>query len=282
MKTGVKTALYILVAVSGLAGFSACGNIPKKNSSESDTAREHVRNSNDHNPDMRNIGHLKKLFREKAVEEIADRVVYPLKRESPIPDVKNATELKRRFGEIFDSYLIGIIANSNTDQWSEMGWRGIMLDDGILWVDSEGKITAVNYQSEYEQQLFRKFTAEEKSKLYPALQPDFEKTHLKFRTKNYLVRIDKLSSGTYRYACWKKENPESTKPDLVLENGTFRVDGSGGNQVVTFRNKNYEYKVFRNVLDSPGTPEVSLVVEKDGREILSEGGKPEEGSVRSE
>lgn len=282
MEARIKAALYMLVILSGLTGFSACGHMPKKNSSESDASREQIQNSNAQDPDMRNIGHLQQLFQEKAIEEIACRINYPLKRESPIPDVQNATELKRRFDEIFDPYLIGIIANSNIDQWSKVGWRGIMLDDGILWVDTEAKITAVNYQGEYEKELARKLTNEEKSKLYPALQPDFERTYLKFETKNYSVRIDKLLDGTYRYTCWKKESPESTKPDLILGNGVFHYEGNGGNEVITFINGNYKYKVFRNVLASQGTPEVSLVVEKGGREILSEGGKPEDSLPQSE
>ena len=49
------------------------------------------------------------LFRQKAVDEISENIVYPLKRTSPIPSVENAEELNERFDSIFDEDLISII-----------------------------------------------------------------------------------------------------------------------------------------------------------------------------
>lgn len=60
----------------------------------------------------------------------------------------------------------------------------------------------------------------------------------------------------------KKENPESTKPDLVLENGKIEFSGSGGNHVITFKNNIYEYKVFHNKIAASGIADITLVVEK--------------------
>ena len=35
-----------------------------------------------------------------------------------------------------------------------MGWRGIMLNDGVLWMEnSDGIITAVNHQTDIEKKL---------------------------------------------------------------------------------------------------------------------------------
>ena len=281
----IKVTLFIGIALLVLIGFSTYGYKPEKKAVvlsmfKSDTIQESFQN--DDNPVRRNIEHLKRMFRQKAVDEISKHIIYPLKRESPIPSVKDAAELKNRFDEIFDEDLINIILGSNTDQWSEMGWRGIMLDNGILWIDTDGKILAVNHQSEYEKILVQKLTSEERGGLYPGLQQNFKKAVYKFKTKNYSIRIDELNSGAYRYACWKKENPESTKPDLVLGNGKIEFDGSGGNHVITFRNNNYEYKVFRNKIASSGIADISLVVEKNGKEILSEAGKLEDDTVQTE
>lgn len=283
----IKVTLFLGIALFVLIGFSTYGYKPEKKAvvlsiSKSDTIQESFQNNDKHDPKTRNIEHLKRLFRQKAVDEISKHIIYPLKRESPIPSVKDAAELKNRFDEIFDEDLINIISGSNTDQWSEMGWRGIMLDNGILWINTDGKIIAVNHQSEYEKILVQKLTSEERGGLYPALQQNFKKTVYKFKTENYFIRIDELNSGTYRYACWKKENPESTKPDLVLGNGKIEFDGSGGNHVITFKNNNYEYKVFRNKIASSGIADISLVVEKNGKEILSEDGKLEDYTVQTE
>ncbi len=82
---------------------------------------------------------------------VAARITFPLKREYPIPKVKNKTDFIKRYNEIFDKTLISKITKSNpAKDWSEMGWRGIMLNQGDLWMDTNGKIIAINYQSEAE------------------------------------------------------------------------------------------------------------------------------------
>ena len=63
-------------------------------------------------------------------------------------------EFKERFNEVFDEMLIDKIANSSKDQWSAVGAKGTMLDNGEVWVDDvDGKIIAVNYQSDFELRL---------------------------------------------------------------------------------------------------------------------------------
>lgn len=79
-----------------------------------------------------------------------------------------------------------------------------MLDDGILWMDYDGKITAVNYQSKYEKKLAKKLTSKVKGDLSSDLRHNFKGEVYKFKTKNYFIRIDELKNGMYRYACWKK------------------------------------------------------------------------------
>ena len=214
--------------------------------------------------------------RRASVRKLSSKVVRLTK------SVENAEELKERFDSIFDEDLIRIITSSDIDQWSEMGWRGIMLDDGILWMDYDGKITAVNYQSKYEKKLAKKLTSKVKGDLSSDLRHNFKGEVYKFKTKNYFIRIDELKNGMYRYACWKKENPESTKPDLVLENGKIEFSGSGGNHVITFKNNIYEYKVFHNKIAASGIADITLVVEKNGKEILSEDGKLEGDTTQTD
>lgn len=72
---------------------------------------------------------------------VAALISFPLKREYPIPAVKNKTDFIKRYDQIFDSTLKNKIINSNpATEWSEMGWRGIMLGQGDIWMDTEGKI----------------------------------------------------------------------------------------------------------------------------------------------
>lgn len=97
-----------------------------------------------------NIQKVIKLFQTKNIDGITKIVTYPLRREYPIPDVKNEADFKKRFNQIFDAKIINKISNSKIEQWSEVGWRGIMLDNGYLWIDTDGRITALNYQSPFE------------------------------------------------------------------------------------------------------------------------------------
>lgn len=98
-----------------------------------------------------NIKNIITLFQQKNIQKISNFVNFPLRREYPIPEIKNREQFKQRFNEVFDKKLIDKIAHSKTEQWSEVGWRGIMLANGDVWIDSdEGKIIAVNHQSDFE------------------------------------------------------------------------------------------------------------------------------------
>jgi hypothetical protein len=84
-------------------------------------------------------------------ETIMDMIFYPLKRQYPIPYINNKLEMNERYDTIFDETLLGIIINSSIEtDWSSVGWRGITLGDGIVWIDYNGKIIAINYQSPHE------------------------------------------------------------------------------------------------------------------------------------
>lgn len=212
------------------------------------------------------------LFKEGDIDKIAEKIAFPLQREYPIPDINNKDEFKQRFAEVFDKVLIDKIVNSKMEQWSEMGWRGIMLDNGILWMgNSDGVITAVNYQSDFEKKLRQDLIEKDKQSVHVSLQ-SFKEPIYKIKTNNYLIRIDELNNSEYRYASWKIGKKESSKPDIVLKNGEWLSQGSAGNHVVIFTNGNYIYKVYRNIIGEANTPDFTLEVEKDGKKILNESG----------
>jgi hypothetical protein len=212
------------------------------------------------------------LFKARDINKIASKIEYPLSREYPIPSIKNKQDFLKRFKEVFDDTLINRIANSKIEQWSEVGWRGIMLDDGIIWMaNSNGVITAINYQSDFEKKLLQDLVTAEKQSLHESLKT-FESAIYQIKTKNFLIRIDQLSDGNYRYASWKMNQKQSEKPSIILDNGQRTPDGSGGNHFITFTNKNFTYSVYIGMVREEGSSGVSLLVEKDGQKILSEAG----------
>lgn len=219
-----------------------------------------------------NINHVKDLFKQRNIDSIASIIEFPLHRQYPIPSIKNEKEFKERFSEVFDEILVDKIINSKIKQWEEVGYRGIMLDNGIMWIESsEANIIAVTYQSNFEKKLRQDLIAKEKESVYSSLKT-FESPIYKIKTKKYLIRIDKLSDSNYRYSSWKIGEKESSKPDLILKNGQWEFEGSGGNSVITFSNGIYTYKIYRNIIGEDNAPDITLEVEKGGQIILTEDG----------
>ena len=222
--------------------------------------------------EIENIQKLINLFKTKNVDGISKVITYPLNREYPIPSVKNEADLKKRFNQIFDKTIVDEISNSKIDQWSEVGWRGIMLNSGDLWIESDGKIKALNYQSHFELTQKKNLIRNDKSKLHSSLKT-FKSPTYKIQTKSYLIRIDELANEKYRYASWKIGKSETSKPDLILTNGTVRMEGSGGNHTIIFKKGEYNYEIYRGIIGEKGAPDISLTVEKNKKKILYQAGK---------
>ena len=165
------------------------------------------------------------------------------------------------------------MVNSKVEQWSKVGWRGIMLDNGTIWLDESGeKIIAINYQSDSEKQMKEELIVQQKEELHPSLK-SFESPKYRIKTKNYLIRIDALGDYQYRYASWKLGEKESSKPDIILSYGKLEYQGSGGNHVFTFLNGDFTYNVYRTIIGGENSAPFSLEIEENGTIILTEDGE---------
>ena len=203
------------------------------------------------------------------IDKLDSIISYPIERPYPIPPINDKQELKKRYSELFDDSLISIIINSNIiEDWTDMGWRGIMLFRGIVWLDYDGKFLTTNYTSEKEKALQKKWIESEKELLYTDLK-DFKKPIHTLVTEKFIVRIDLLENQKYRYASWSIESDISSKPDLVINNGERTADGSGGNHHFTFTNGEYSYIVYVNVMGTDETPPFNLEVSKNDKVIFN-------------
>ena len=201
---------------------------------------------------------------------IAALVRYPLKRRYPIPDIKNEAEFINRFDEVFDDELVAVIGSSNINtNWDSIGWRGIMLNNGVMWVDTDGKIIAVNTQNTKEQTLAKSLIEQGKQSLHASINT-FEKPVLDWKTANYHIRIDDLGDRNYRYAVWSSDKRPKDKPDMVLSNGDVTVSGTGGNHHYTFKNGRYSYILHVTIICCDTSPPGWLEVYKDDEKLLSE------------
>ena len=91
-------------------------------------------------------------------------------------------------------------------------------------------------------------------------------------TKNYKIRIDEKADGVYRYAAWKIKNQKS-EPDIIIENGVWEFQGSGGNHTITFENEGYIYIVSINIIGADDTPDATLEILKQDKKIFREDGE---------
>ncbi|WP_374956629.1 hypothetical protein [Aeromonas sp. HMWF015] len=201
-------------------------------------------------------------------QALANQMKYPFKQEYPIPAIKTPAEMLTRFDEVFDDAILTSIATSRVGQdWQTMGWRGIMLGSGEVWMDFDGKVIGINHQTAQAAKLKAELIARQKSGLHPSVQ-EYKSPELMWQTEKFIIRIDELDDGHYRYASWAKGKTLTDKPDLVLKNGTVRVEGTGGNHTYLFTSGPYRYECVVTVLGERGVPPGELVVYKNDVEIV--------------
>lgn len=206
-------------------------------------------------------------------EGVASFVSFPLGREYPIPAIKNKVDFIKRYDQIFDATLKKEIINSNpAKDWAEMGWRGIMLGQGNIWMDTTGKVITINYQSQAEKNIKNKLIAGEKGKLHPSI-ATFKAPVYVLETSKFRVRIDDLGNDNYRYASWSIKKPMSQKPDLIITNGKWISDGSGGNSHYEFKKEAYLYECYIIVIGTDDAPPAYLSISQNGKEILNQNAK---------
>ncbi len=209
------------------------------------------------------------LIKNDDIDKLKTMVNYPIRRTAPIPDIKTQEDFERRYSEVFDDTLKNLIISSNPkDDWSEMGWRGIMYSWGIVWIDVLGGLVAVNYDSKFEEEKIKELIKKAKETLHPSLKFFWEPV-LIMETKKFRVRIDKVKGGDYRYASWSINSDMSQKPDLIIEKGEVKHEGTGGNHSYTFVRGEYTYICDINVIGKTSTP-AFLVVYHNGKEILNQ------------
>lgn len=203
-------------------------------------------------------------------EALAAKVRFPLKRDAPIPPIKSKQEFLERYNEIFDQALTTTIVSSQPGKnWTAMGWRGIMLDNGKVWLDEDGKLIAVNYQSTMEKRKQSALIAGDKKQLYKTVN-QYRKPVYLLETKKFRIRIDEIGEDNFRYSSWGLQRSMREAPDLVIENGTAFFEGTGGNHRYEFKNDGYLYECSFTVLGVDDKNPAVLKIYKDGKELLSQ------------
>lgn len=223
--------------------------------------------------ESKHVGIVKPLIEAFKVNDrgaISKMITYPLSRKVPLPSIKNESEFISRFDQVFDAHLVNTIVNSDPEKdWRAMGWRGIMLSNGIVWLDTNGKVWSVTYESTSEKNIRNKLINKQKKSLHESVS-NFKKPILEWQTKSFHIRIDDVGNNNFRYASWSINKLTTEKPDLVLLNGKITFEGSGGNHHYIFKNGDYLYRCYVSVIGSDTSPPGNLDVFKSDEILLSQ------------
>ena len=211
-----------------------------------------------------------KVAASKDRKALANLVSYPLQRGVPLPSIDNPKQFLEAYDEILDENILKAISTSIVSaDWSEMGWRGIMFQNGSLWLDEEGRITAINYQTEKGKRKRAELIEVDKKELHSSLR-DFVKPVLEWETAKYRIRIDQITDEKFRYSVWPVQKKSSEMPDLVLRNGTVTFDGSGGNHHYDFKSGEVLYRCFVWLIGDADTPPGEIEVYKRKKLLLNQ------------
>jgi len=204
--------------------------------------------------------------------KIASEAHFPIRRQYPIPPVIDSVDFLNRFSEIFDKTLLDQIKGSKIpDDWSHVGWRGIMLHNGVLWLEDGGGLKAVNYQSKFETTIRNSLIEKDRSALHSTMR-DYSEPICIVETEAYRIRVDKFKDGTFRYLSWKKNSDVGSIPNLQISGGTLTFDGSGGNHRYIFATGDFRYEIEVLVIASDDDPPARLIVYKADNEISNQPG----------
>jgi hypothetical protein len=144
-----------------------------------------------------------------------------------------------------------------------------MFINGKLWLDSDGKIKAINYQTSKEKMYRSSLIEKQTQTLHPSIR-EYEEPVLEWKTAKFHIRIDDLGNDNYRYAPWSVEKKTSEIPDLVLSKGKLVFEGSGGNHHYSFTSGKYIYRCYVSVIGTSQSAPGILSVYKGTEQLLSE------------
>jgi hypothetical protein len=193
-------------------------------------------------------------------EKVGALIHFPLRRDRPLPAIADRKEFLAHWDEFFDA---GLVKRLTRNPPAEVGWRGIMLEDGCVWF-SNGKASVFNCRTPSYERAWREARQSEERGLYETAR-GYDRIEHECSTNTVHVRAQDHGRDL-RYFAWKKGASMATKPQLELRGGITEFQGSGGNYTLTFSNPPYRYILeVANICGEDCND--YLVVQKAGHEI---------------
>jgi len=184
------------------------------------------------------------LVNENNVNKLAVLIEYPLKRTNPLPDITTPKAFVTYYPIIFDDAFRQKLKNySDSCVFEHHFAYGLVggVFNGDMWLNEDGKISAINYLSEEELELKNQLKAKIQAKFHPSIR-EWKENVLVGKSKNLTIRVDLTEKGL-RFVSWSKGHSMAEKPDLILFNGIQEQRGSMGGTTWTFINEKWTYVV---------------------------------------
>ncbi|WP_295652462.1 hypothetical protein [uncultured Mucilaginibacter sp.] len=198
-----------------------------------------------HNDRNKEFRHIIKLIKEDKVNELSKLVMYPLKRQNPLPNIANSKEFIAYYPIVFDEeFKKKLNLYNDSDVFEHDGMYGLVGGPfaGDIWMDDDGKIGGININSKKEIALRKQLTKSIQSKMHPSVNY-WEDNLIVGKSQNLLIRVDYSEKYGIRYVSWSKGRLTSEKPDLILYHGKDEAQGTMGGWTYTFKNGDWTYIV---------------------------------------
>ena len=196
-----------------------------------------------------NIKHFVKALAERDADALKEHIVFPFKREYPLPPIETIEEFIAAIPRLFEEE--DIKGMHDIDAWESVGWRGYMYRDGLAWLSEDFCLTGAGgcCGTEKEHELWLKCVKKEIASLHPSLRDGVLRPILSFMTEDgaWRGRIDQMEikdndKDVYRLTVYKAGTPIADKPDAVVL-CDLKVEGSACNEYYIGRDPRYSLDV---------------------------------------
>src|SRR5258705_13906240 len=113
-----------------------------------------------------------KLIESDNAKDLSKLVDYPLKRNNPLPDIKNSNDFISYYPTLFDNSFKKLLKQYNDSVILEHNnTYGLVGGDftGEIWINEDGKISGINYSSKEEQKNKQILIEKIKKEIYPTV-----------------------------------------------------------------------------------------------------------------
>jgi hypothetical protein len=278
LKRLFSLCLFIASLISGFAGEAVAVDISTNEGIEQ--RLDHL--FGEHQSYKKFFFQLKKAVLTHQRQQVSESIEYPITiyGDEQKYVIQSKAEFLTLYDSVFSANMLDVIRKQEfKDLFAK--WSGVMIGQGEIWFhgrcsDPECKKVRIQIKSVYNpsfftsaqgKKTFADFIKKEKSQLHQSLQT-FTEPVLLWHTKNYIVRVDRMGKDNYRYAAWDITSDQSKQPNIILENGQWVADGSGGNHHYVFKKGPYQYICYVNLIGADLTPPGALEVIEKNKRIL--------------